>query len=139
MQNRNLGSNNKIKTPKNISILQVIESCSLPKKNRLKKQEKRDHFKNRPSCKGYSLCKIVTLGQKLKFQKTCERSFHKSFRVFLCLRWTPDLEKLFSNLSHVKCVMMWKLKMIVISNGVLIRLTIHRLFWRFLEHLKMES
>ena len=32
--------------------------------------EKWDHFKNRPSCKGYSPCKILTLGQKLKFQKT---------------------------------------------------------------------
>ena len=29
-------------------------------------------FGNRPSCKGYSPCKILILGQKLKFQKTCQ-------------------------------------------------------------------
>ena len=41
-------------------------------------------LKNRPLCKGYSLCKILTLGQKLKFQKTCQNPFYKSFRVVLC-------------------------------------------------------
>ena len=56
-------------------------------KNRSKKHEifeKWDHFENRPSCKGYSPCKILTLGQKLKFQKTCQNPFYKSFRVVLC-------------------------------------------------------
>ena len=56
-------------------------------KNRSKKHqifEKSDHFENRPSCKGYSLCKILTLGQKLNFQKTCQNPFYKSFRVVLC-------------------------------------------------------
>ena len=55
-------------------------------KNRFKKHkifEKWDHFEYHPSCKGYSLCKILTLGQKLKFQKTCQNSFYKSFRVVL--------------------------------------------------------
>ena len=55
-------------------------------KNRAKKDEifeKWEHFENRPSCKGYSPCKILTLAQKLKFQKTCQNPFHKSFRVFL--------------------------------------------------------
>ena len=46
--------------------------------------EKWDHFKNRPSSKGYSLCKIITLGQKLKFEKACQNPFHKSLRVFVC-------------------------------------------------------
>ena len=46
-------------------------------KNRLKKKKhqiikKQDDFKNLPSCKAYSLCKIVTFGQKLKLQKTCQ-------------------------------------------------------------------
>ena len=41
-------------------------------------------FKNWPSCKGYRLCKMLTLGQKLKFKKTCQNSFYKSFRVVLC-------------------------------------------------------
>ena len=29
------------------------------------------HGQNWPQCKGYSLCKIGTLGQNLKFSKTC--------------------------------------------------------------------
>ena len=32
---------------------------------------------------GYSLCKILTLDQKLIFQKTCHNPFYKSFRVVL--------------------------------------------------------
>ena len=46
--------------------------------------EKRDHFENRPLCKGYSPSKLLTLGQKLKFQKTCQNPFYKSFTVVLC-------------------------------------------------------
>ena len=56
-------------------------------KNRFKINEifeKWEHFENRPSCKGYSPCKILTLAQKLKFQKTCQNPFYKSFTVILC-------------------------------------------------------
>ena len=62
-------------------------------KNRSKKHEifeKWDHFQNRPSCKGYSPCKIPTLGQKLKFQNTCQNQFYKSFPVVL---WKKPLQK----------------------------------------------
>ena len=55
-------------------------------KNRSKKHkifEKWDQFENRPSCKGHSPCKILTLGQKLKFQKTSQNPFYKSFTVIL--------------------------------------------------------
>ena len=41
-------------------------------KNRMRKHqvfEKRVDFENRPSRKGCSLCKIVSLGQKLKLKK----------------------------------------------------------------------
>ena len=31
---------------------------------------------------GYSLCKIVSLGQKLKMPKTCEKRFYKNIRIF---------------------------------------------------------
>ena len=48
--------------------------------------KKRDHFQNPPSCKGYSPYEILTLGRELKFQKTCQNSFYKSFRVVLCKR-----------------------------------------------------
>ena len=143
MQNPHFGS--KIKIPKNMpkSILQIIYSCSVQKtalketkysrnenilkighhakviyspckilswaqklkfqktcqnpfyksfrvflwKNRSKKDEifeKWEHFENRPSCKGYSPCKILTLAQTLKFQKTCQNPFYKSFIVVLC-------------------------------------------------------
>ena len=55
-------------------------------KNGLKKPqifEKWHDFENRPSCKGYSLCKTVSLGQKLKFKKTCEKRFFNHVRVVL--------------------------------------------------------
>ena len=56
-------------------------------KNRPKKQsifEKRGKFKNQRSWKGYSPCKTLTLGSKLKFQNACQNPFCKSFRVVLC-------------------------------------------------------
>ena len=56
-------------------------------KNRSKKHqifEKRDHFGKGPSCKGYNLCKIVSLGQKLKMPKTWGKRFCKNIRVVLC-------------------------------------------------------
>ena len=46
--------------------------------------EKWDHFEIRPSWKGYRLCKMVSLGQKLKWPKTCEKRFYKHVRVVLC-------------------------------------------------------
>ena len=46
--------------------------------------EKLDDFKNRPSSKGYGLCKMVSLGQNLKFVKTCEKHMYKHTRVVLC-------------------------------------------------------
>ena len=49
-----------------------------------------------PKCKGYSPCKILTLAQKLKFQKTCQNPFDKSFRVVLCkklLQKTPNIRE----------------------------------------------
>ena len=59
-------------------------SCA---KNRSKKLEvflTWDQVQNGPSCKGYSLYKILTLAQKLKFQKACQNPFYKWFRVVLC-------------------------------------------------------
>ena len=59
--------------------------------------EKWDHFENRPSCKGYRLCKMVSLGQKLKWPKTCEKRFCKHLRVVLCkkqLQKTPNIREM---------------------------------------------
>ena len=46
--------------------------------------EKSEHFENRPPCKGYSPCKILSSAQNLKFKKTCQNPFYKSFTVILC-------------------------------------------------------
>ena len=35
-------------------------------------------------CQCYSHCKMVSLGQKLKMRKTCEKRFYKNIRVILC-------------------------------------------------------
>ena len=69
------------------SILQIISSCSMqktaPKNTKYSTNEsilKVGHH----ACKGYSPCKILTLAQELKFQKTCQNPFYTSFRVVLC-------------------------------------------------------
>ena len=36
--------------------------------------EKWDDFENRPSCKGYSLYKIVSLGQKFNIEKNMQKT-----------------------------------------------------------------
>ena len=87
MQNPHFGS--KIKIPKNMSksILQIIYSCFVQKT--AQKNTKYSRIETilkigHRSCKGYSPCKILTLDQELKFQKTCENPFYKSFTVVLC-------------------------------------------------------
>ena len=37
-----------------------------------------------PQCKGYSPCKILSLGQQMKLPKTCEKRLYKHNRVVLC-------------------------------------------------------
>jgi len=95
MQNPYFGS--KIKIRKNMSktILQIIYTRCV-RKNPSKKHEifeKWEYFENRPSCKGYSPYTILTLSQKLKFQKTCQNPF----RAVLCkkpLEETPDIQEI---------------------------------------------
>ena len=87
MQNPHFGS--KIKIPKNMSksILQIISSCSVQKPAPKNRKYLRNHSILKIShhaCKGYSPCKILTLAKKIKFQKTCQNPFYKSFRVVLC-------------------------------------------------------
>ena len=105
MQNPHFGS--KIKFPKNISksILQIITSCSLqktaPENTRYSRNE--SIFKiGHHACKGYSPCKILTLAQKLKFQKTCQNPFYKSFTVVLCKKTAPKNTKYSRNESIFK-------------------------------------
>ena len=95
-----LGS--KIKIPKNMSksILQIIYSCSgqktAPKNTKYSRNESILKI-GRHACKGYSPCKILTLAQKLKFQKPCQNPFYKSFTVVLCkkpLQKTPNIREM---------------------------------------------
>ena len=68
------------------SILQIIYSCSLqntaPKNTKCSRNN--TILKIAHHAKGYSLYNILTLGQKLNFQKTCQNPFYKSFTVVLC-------------------------------------------------------
>ena len=62
------------------SILQMISSCfvqkTTPKNTKYSINESILKIGHRV-CKGYSPCKILTLAQKLKFQKTCQNPFYK--------------------------------------------------------------
>ena len=100
MQNPHFGS--KIKIPKTMSksILQIIYSCSVqktaPKDTKYSRNERVLKIGHR-ACKGYSPCKILTLAQKLKFQKTCQNPIYKSFTVDLCkkpLQKTPNIREM---------------------------------------------
>ena len=59
-----------------------------------------EHFENGqkwPECKGYSPCKILSLGQKIKLPKTCQKRFYKHIRVVLCkkrLEKTANIRKI---------------------------------------------
>ena len=57
-------------------------------KKRLQKtliiREMRPKLEKWPQCKGYSLCKMVSLGQKIKLPKTCEKRFYKYIIDVLC-------------------------------------------------------
>ena len=114
MQNPHFGS--KIKIPKNMSksILQIIYSCSLqktaPKNTKYSRNE--SIFKiGHHACKGYSPCIILTFAQKLKFQKTCQNPFYKSFTVVLCkkpLQKTTNIREMRalskSAIKHAKAI-----------------------------------
>ena len=69
-------------------FVQTHSSCCMQKtapKNRLI-FEKWEHFENGqkwPQCKGYSPCKILSLGQKIELPKTSEKRFYKHIHVVL--------------------------------------------------------
>ena len=92
------------------NILQKHKSCSVQKTARKKHKrfEKYDHFKNLPSWKGYSprlgygLCKVVSLGQKLKMPKTSEKRFYNNIGFVLCKKNAPKNTKYSRNESILK-------------------------------------
>ena len=62
-----------------------------------KNDEKFENSKKWPPTKGYSLCKIVTLGQKLKMQKNMLKTFLQHIAVVLCkkrLQKTANIRKM---------------------------------------------
>ena len=61
--------------------------------------EKLDDFENRPSCKGYSLCKLVSLGKKLKSPKTCARRVYNNTRVVMCKKSMEKTRNIFEKLD----------------------------------------
>ena len=88
-------------------------------KNGFKKHlifEKAQHFENDHNwsqCMGYSLCKMLSLGQKFKFSKTCEKRLYKHIRVVLCkkrLQKAPNIRKMTTFRKWPKLVTMHGLK-----------------------------
>ena len=57
--------------------------------------EKRDHFENRPSCKGYRLCKIVSLGQKLRVAKNMPQIDSTSTLELFCAKNRSQKHQIF--------------------------------------------
>ena len=93
---------NSEKHAKTDSLITLDLFCA---KNCLKKTqifEEWDDFENRPSCKGYSLFKMVSLGQKLKFTKTCEKRFFNHIRVVLCKKTARENTKYSRNGTILK-------------------------------------
>ena len=94
LQNGQFGS--KIKNAKNMqkTILQEHQSCFVRKTAR----KNTKYSRNETILKIGYLCKILTLGQKLKFQKTSQNPFYKSFRVVLCknnrFKKTPNIAEM---------------------------------------------
>ena len=84
----------KLKMPKTCEKPFYKNSTLVLCKKRLQKApnigKKKDNFENRPStngyspCKGYRLCKMVSLGQNLQMPRTCEKPFYNTSAVVLC-------------------------------------------------------
>ena len=76
----------------------TVVFCKKPLKKNTKYSRNESILKiGRHACKGYSPCKILTLAQKLKFKKTCQNPFYKSFTVVLCkklLQKTPNIREM---------------------------------------------
>ena len=96
----------KIKIPKNLSksILQSFKAVLWKKTATKNIKNSRNEIIlkiDRSQCKDYSPCKILTLAQKLKFQKTCQKPFYKSFRCFV-QKTAPKNTKYLRNESILK-------------------------------------
>ena len=86
------------------SILQIIETCSVQKNaaKNIKYSRNETVLKIDHHAKAINPCKILTLGQKLKFQKTCQNPFYKSSKVVLCKKTAPKQTKYSRNETILK-------------------------------------
>ena len=103
----------KLKMHKNMlkTFLQQIVVV-LWKKNGSKKQlifEKWEHFENCqkwPPSKGYRLCKIVTLGQKLKMHKNMPKRFYNTLQLFYAKNGSKK-QLIFEKWEHFENCQKW--------------------------------
>ena len=80
----------KVKLPKTCEklfykhITDVLYKKQLPKTTHIREMRRFWKLEKWPQCKGYSLWKMVSLGQKIKLAKTCEKLFYKHITDVLC-------------------------------------------------------
>ena len=100
LQNSHLGSSVKIKKKtcekRFFNHIRVV-LCKKPLEKTPKIREMTRFWKSAI----YSLCKTVSLGQKLNYQKTCEKRFFNHIRVVLCKK---PLQKTSNNHYHFTIV-----------------------------------
>ena len=89
----------KLKLPKRCEkrfykhITDVLCKKRLQKTLHIREIRRFSKLEKRPLCKGYSPCKMVILGQKIKLPKTCQKGFYKHITDVLCkkrLQKTPN-------------------------------------------------
>ena len=94
-----------------------------------------------PLCKGYSLCKMVILGQKIKLPKTCGKRFYKDITDVLC-------KKVLQKTLHIREMRrFWKLekwplcqgyslcKMIILAQKIKLLKTFEKRFYKHITDL----
>ena len=112
-------------------------------KNGSKKQpifEKWDHFENSqkwPQCKGYSLCKMVSLAQKLKMPKTCDKRLYKHIRLVLWKKNSSKNQLIFEKWDHFQNWQKWPLckgyslsKVVILGQKLKLGKTCEKQLWR---------
>ena len=75
----------------------VVCNKPLQKTRNIRKKEHFDIGQGWLRRKGYSLCKMVSLGQKLKMPKRCEKQLYEHIKFFLCqkaLQNTPNVREM---------------------------------------------
>ena len=89
----------KLKMPKRCEkrFFDLIKAVVRKKHLILETRKQFQNGQNRPRCMGYSACKMLSLGQKLKMPKRCEKRFYDHIEVVVCkklLQKTPSIRKM---------------------------------------------